>query len=116
MTSLFKTAVANMLHPATRVVFGQEVTVTLSGGSPVTVQAPFDAAYVRETFDGDGLPVSATGPALGPVDVAYLASLGLSGISAGEGEQTEVTAEGTTYRVDDIQPDGHGSVLLILAE
>ena len=114
-TSLFKTVAADMLHPATRVVFGEDVTMTVWGGSPVALSAPFDAAYVRETFDENGMPVSAVGPVLGPVDSAYLTGLGLTP-SAEPEEATVVVAEGTTYRVDDIQPDGVGSVLLILAE
>lgn len=104
-----------MLFPARRAHFAREVTITPFGGSPVTVDIPFRAAYTRVDMGTDGIQISTTGPTLGPVDLAYLSGLSVT-VSADPETRTQAVVDGTTYDVDDVQPDGVGSVLLVLAE
>lgn len=117
MASAFASAAATMLHPATRGLADEGgVSLTPFGGAAVPIAAYFAAEYTREVMGADGIPVSATSPALGPIEVAYLDGLGITADELSHPDSPGTATVGaTTYRIDDVQPDGVGAVMLILS-
>jgi hypothetical protein len=83
---------------------GEPVTYTPGTGSPVEVNGVFDTVYVRVDGKQDG--VSSSGPAV---------FLDLDDLPSNPEEDTPtVTVRGVTYSVREVQPDGTGSVVLLL--
>jgi hypothetical protein len=115
VTSPYRQAVQAVMAPARRQVFGESVTITPFGGDPVAAVMPFSSAYTREEPGMDGVPIQTTSPAAGPTDIVYLAGLGVT-VSADPETRTRLAYGGTDYDVDEVRPDGFGSVMLILAE
>lgn len=74
------------------------------GAAAVELRGIFDAAYVRVDVGQAG--VSSAGPAI----FCRLADLPADP----ESDEPEVTVEGVTYRLREIQKDGLGGVLLLL--
>lgn len=89
---------------ACRTTFGESVSYTPSGGSPVTVQGIFNAQSV--VVEG-GLPVLSKNPTLGirkaDVDTDFEPS-----------QSDSVVIRTVTYRVADWNDDGEGGVSLQL--
>ncbi len=84
--------------------FGQAVTYTPKGGSPVEITAVFDAAYQLVTLGFD-VEIDAVGPVLG---------VRLGEFEAPPAQGDQVTVAGTAYAVRSVQPDGQGGASLVL--
>lgn len=84
--------------------FGQAVTYTPRGGSPVEVTGIFDAAHQLVTLAGD-VEIDTVGPVLG---------VRLADFAAPPTQGDQVTVAGTAYAVRSVQPDGQGGASLVL--
>jgi len=71
--------------------------------------AVFDEQYRRVVDQGDGSEVSTSTPVLG-------VRASLFAIDPAQGDRVLIPSNGKTYRIADVQPDGHGHILLILTE
>lgn len=71
--------------------------------------AVFDEQYRRVVEQGDGSEVSTSTPVLG-------VRASLFAIDPAQGDRVLIPSSGKTYRIADVQPDGHGHILLILTE
>lgn len=84
--------------------FGEDIEYTPSGESSVSAIAVFDNQY--QAVDPDtGAIVTSTGPVIGVKD-ADLPRAPL--------EEDEVSVRGQSYRVIQVQKDGHGGSKLLL--
>jgi hypothetical protein len=83
------------------------VRYTASDGAAADVKGMFDMAYVQ--VSGGEAGVASSGPAV---------FLRLADLPSNPGEDLEarVLAEGVVYRVREVQPDGHGGILVLLHE
>lgn len=89
--------------------FGETVQyLSASAGYFVLADAVFDRGYVQVGTDAGGVPVTAWHTFVG----IRLASCPAGFIPAG-GDQ--ITARGSLWQVADIQPDGKGNAVLVLA-
>ena len=107
---------AELLAPV-MAVFGEGVpsvpstwpTYTPHGGAAFQLpDAVFDAQYTRSE-EIDGVAQSTTAPILG-VRAVHFPQF------PEQGGRVVIPSNGKTYRVTDVQPDGHGHILLILIE
>lgn len=71
--------------------------------------AVFDEQYRRLVEQGEGSEVSTSTPVLG-------VRASLFAIDPAQGDRVLIPSNGKTYRIADVQPDGHGHILLILIE
>jgi hypothetical protein len=102
-----------VVGPATA-IFGQAVTYTPAGGSPVTITGVFDSgAKEISGLGSDGVPISDNRPLLG-VRTADFAALG---IAPNQGDRISVAqpdGSSIAYQVADIDTDGQGATKLTL--
>jgi hypothetical protein len=83
------------------------------GGIPFQLRgAVYDEEYRRVVDLGDGTTDTSSHPVLGVRDAVFAER----GIEPGVGGLAIIPAAGRTLAVIDVQPDGHGHTLLILAE
>lgn len=98
-------AIADKILQTTIGAFGQPVTYTPSGGSPITINGVFDAAH-SEVGMGSHVPgVSSVSPRLG---------IRLADLPAKPKKGDLVAIGATTYRVIDSEEDGDGGSTLRL--
>lgn len=98
-----------VLQP-TMAVFGQTVVYTPAGGTAFTlVDAVFDDAYHPLQPIEDGTAMTTELPVLG-VRLSEFPT----GVTPLQGDSVVITALGITYKVRDVEPDGHGHVKLLL--
>lgn len=93
-----------------RDAFGESVTYTLQGGSPVTINGIYDDAFTEVSAASDGSMVTSTFPVLG----VLLADLPAS---PQQGDQVVIgggTDAGETLVVKEVRPDSHGWAILRL--
>ncbi len=88
-----------------RQLLGGSITYTPGVGAAVVVDGIFDAAYVKVELGEPG--VSSQGPA------AWLTLTDLPSDPEVD-EDATVTVAGVTYKPHTVQPDGQGTVLLLL--
>lgn len=89
---------------AVRGAFGEAVTYRPTGGSPVSIEAPFSEEYV-EVEATTGAAIVSTRPNI----LLRVADLG--GPEVQEGDTFD--CRGDSFRVDEARIDGTGSVLVI---
>ena len=88
--------------------FGEAVTITGSGPDIVLTDAVLDRCYVQVGIGDEGAPITAWQTQLG----VRLAS-GPAGWAPAQGDI--VQARGSAWQVVDIQQDGKGHAILVLA-
>lgn len=99
--------------------FGEPVTYAPAVGGPFTVTAVWRGPQQAVSVGGGDVTVSSTAPAFG-VDLGDFVEAGHAAyIASGDpkvlaGDTLTRDADGQTYRVDDVQPDGQGGATLIL--
>lgn len=96
-----------LTHAAVSDAFAEPVLYQPAGGDPFTVSGVFDEAYA-EVEVLDGAPVSSVFPVLG----VRLSQFGDSPPEAGD--RLTIIRTGTTYVVNNVNPDGHGWAILPL--
>lgn len=84
--------------------FGQAVTYTPAGGSPLAIAAIFDAAYQLVALGGD-VEIDAVGPVLG---------VRLADFAAPPAQGDAATVGSASYVVRSVHPDGQGGAKLLL--
>jgi hypothetical protein len=89
--------------------FGEPVTFMPARGMPFPIEGVFDKAYLSVSPLGDGSMMTAAMPVLG-VRLALFPS----DAPPVQGDQLKILSAGTTYRVKEVQPDGHGEGKLLL--
>lgn len=87
-------------------IFGEPVTYIPSGGAPYAITAVFTEAYTEVQLVDD-VPVSTVKPALG-------ARLSAFRDDPQVGDLLTIGRTGTTYVVNNTNPDGRGGVRLLL--
>ncbi|MFN3675578.1 MAG: hypothetical protein ACK4TC_06325 [Sphingomonas pseudosanguinis] len=112
---------AELLGPV-MAVFGEGVpgvpstwpTYTPKGGTAFQLpDAVYDEQYTRVIQEGEGSEVSTTGPVIGVREAVFTAA---GQPQPRQGDKVFVPSKPQTYLVQDVQPDSHGHVLLILIE
>lgn len=98
-------AAADRCNRSVRLTFGEAVTYTPGGGSPVALRAPLDEAYAVVELQA-GVPVTSLRPVL-DVRLADLAALPL------QGDQFTRAKTGHVYEVAEVQIEGNGTAKLI---
>lgn len=108
---------ADLLQPV-MAVFGEGVADAPSSWPTYTPRrgpafqlpgAVFDEQYRRVVDQGDGSEVSSSMPVLG-------ARAALFRQDPVQGDRVSIPSNGKSYRIADVQADGHGHILLILIE
>ena len=92
------------VQTAGQTVFGEVVTFTPTGGSAETVTGVFDAEHAFQELMGD-----ATIETLRPVVIFRTASLSQTPVRG-----DSISVRSTDYTVIEIQPDGHGDIVVVL--
>jgi hypothetical protein len=83
-------------------------TYTPAGGSAFQLaDAVFDQAYQRVVELAEGVQGTAQSPVLGVRAILFA-------VPPKQGDSVYIPSVDTTFAVADIQPDGHGHILLIL--
>jgi hypothetical protein len=90
-------------------VFGEPVIFMPSKGVPFPIDGVFDRAYLAVSSLGDGTTMSTAMPMLG-VRMALFPS----DAPPVQGDQLQILSSRATYRVKDVQADGHGEAKLLL--
>ena len=90
-------------------VFGEPVIFMPSMGSPFPIDGVFDRAYLSVSPLGDGTMMTAAMPVLG-VRLALFPP----GAPPIQHDKLQILSTGATYRVKEVQPDGHGEAKLLL--
>ncbi|MBG95144.1 MAG: hypothetical protein CL793_07820 [Chloroflexi bacterium] len=95
---------AARVQTASQTVFGESVTFTPAGGSPATVTGVFEAEHAFQEVMGDTTIETAR-----PVVAFRIASLSQTPVRG-----DSITVRSTNYTAIEIQPDGHGDVVVVL--
>jgi hypothetical protein len=90
-------------------VFAEPVIFMPSRGLPFPIDGVFDKAYLGVSPLGDGTTMSTTMPVLG-VRLALFPP----GAPPVQDDKLQILSSGATYRVKEVQPDGHGEAKLLL--
>lgn len=96
-----------LTHAAVSDAFAEPVLYQPTGGAPLTISGVFDEAYA-EVQELDGVPVSSVFPVLG----VRLSQFGDT--PPDSGDRLTIVRTGTTYVVNNVNPDGHGWATLPL--
>lgn len=83
-----------------------------AGGRLRLTDAVFDEQYQRIFTLENGSTTSSSHPVLGVRDALFASVAG----GARQGDGVRIPSTGKTYRVTDVQSDGHGHTLLLLVE
>ena len=100
-----RAALNTVTNRAARDIWGEGITLALSGGPAASVRAVFDAAHERVEFDSAGVPVTATRPVL---DVR------LADLSIAPRQGDVATIGGVAHEVTEVATDGNGGAKLFL--
>jgi hypothetical protein len=85
--------------------FGEPITYTPAGGSPIAISGVFDPAYTHVTLNDSGIPFTSILPVLG---------IRMLVLPQAPEQDDLVTARGLNYIVRDALPDGRGHYKLLL--
>ncbi|MDK8187773.1 MULTISPECIES: head-tail joining protein [Sphingomonas] len=107
-------AVMSVFGEGDRSVPASLPTYTPKGGRAFQLaDAVYDEQYTRVIQEGEGSEVSTTGPVIGVREAVFRAA---GQPQPQQGDRVFVPSKDQLYLVQDVQPDSHGHVLLILIE
>ena len=92
------------VQTAGQAVFGETVTFTPTGGSAETVTGVFDAEHAFQELLGEATIETAR-----PVVIFRLGALSQAPVRG-----DSITVRSTAYKAIELQPDGHGDLVVVL--